>query len=508
MNKQLRQYFKVGVTLVVSLTLLFFAIYYLAGKLNNDRQIKVIFNDAQGISQGELVQMAGVEIGQVDDVSLVDGNKAQVVVGIHRKYHIPRESLFQITTGVLGNTRKLTIIPNPHAAGDIKDGDTVTGVSSSPFDELNATAVKANELMDTLKTALGDPKKRERQIDALLRDSNRITQNTAKITEDLKAVTSNLPEMKMQLDLALADLRSTLGSTKRIASGAEGLTQDIRRLTAQAQGVTSDARKLTHNLDTTVTENRGTLKSLLQSADEATSAIAGLTDQVKTTLTGSKLKENLQAATDNLVSISTRLDNVASNLEKISGDPKLNSDIRETVANLHEASASVKNLTSRLETVHIPGERRTSAGGGKTTAPPFSATSLLEPGFVFDSLYDTKVGRLRVDTNYTLLSGARNFYRIGLYDATETNQLNLQFGQVSSTPALFDYRAGVINGKFGLGFDARTGPLDLRFDILDPNFYQINVRAKAALNRNAAITAGVDSVGKENRATLGVQIRQ
>src|SRR5262249_51834506 len=149
-----------------------------------------------------------------------------------------------------------------------------------------------------------------------------------------------------------------------------------------------------------------------------------------------------------------------------------------------------------------------STGGGKTTAPPFSATSLLEPGFVFDSLYDTKVGRLRVDTNYTLLSGARNFYRIGLYDATETNQLNLQFGRASSTPALFDYRAGVINGKFGLGLDTRTGPLDLRFDILDPNFYQINIRAKAALNRNAAITAGVDSVGKENRATLGVQIRQ
>jgi hypothetical protein len=118
------------------------------------------------------------------------------------------------------------------------------------------------------------------------------------------------------------------------------------------------------------------------------------------------------------------------------------------------------------------------------------------------------VGRLRVDTNYTLLSGARDFYRFGLYDATESNQLNLEFGRANGTPALFDYRAGVIAGKFGLGLDARTGPLDLRFDILDPNWYRINIRAKAALNRNTAITAGVDAIGKENRATLGLQIRQ
>jgi phospholipid/cholesterol/gamma-HCH transport system substrate-binding protein len=508
MNKQLRQYFKVGVTLVVSLALLFFGISYLRGRLNSDKPINIIFDDAQGISKGEIVQMAGVEIGQVDDVNLVDGNKAQVVVGIHRRYHIPKDSHFQITTGVLGNTRKLTITPNPRATGEIKDGETVTGISSSPFDELNATAVKANNLLSTLETAIGDPKKRERQIDALLRDSNRITQNTAKITEDLKAVTADLPEMKMQIDLAVADLRSTLGSTKRIANGAEGLTRDARQLTAQAQGVASDARKLTRNLDTTVTENRATIKSLLQSADEAASAVAGLTDQVRTTLTESKLKENLQTATNNLASISGRLDNVASNLEKLASDPKLSSDIRETVSNLRETSASVRNLAGRLETVRIPGERRTSAGGGKTTAPPFSATSLLEPGFVFDSLYDTKVGRLRVDTNYTLLSGARDFYRLGLYDATESNQLNLEFGRADGRPILFDYRAGVIAGKFGLGFDARTGPLDLRLDVFDPNFYQINIRAKAALNRNAAITAGVDSIGKENRATLGVQIRQ
>jgi ABC-type transporter Mla subunit MlaD len=220
MNKQLRQYFKVGVTLVVSLALLFFGISYLSGRLNSDRTIKVVFDDAQGISPGEIVQMAGKEVGQVDDVELTPDFKAQVTVGIHRRYHIPKGSRFQIRSGLLGNTRRLMVIPNTQpGAGDIPAGETVVGDSSSPFDETLTESkklmIQGQQLVATLQKTVGDPE-RQRAID-------RTIKNTEKITDDLKQVTAQLPEMKMQLDLLIADLRSTLGSTKHIASGAEGL---------------------------------------------------------------------------------------------------------------------------------------------------------------------------------------------------------------------------------------------------------------------------------------------
>ena len=49
---------------------------------------------------------------------------------------------------------------------------------------------------------------------------------------------------------------------------------------------------------------------------------------------------------------------------------------------------------------------------------------------VFDSLYDTKVERLRFDADYTLLFGKPgSFYRAGLYDATYGDRLNLEAGQ-------------------------------------------------------------------------------
>jgi hypothetical protein len=72
----------------------------------------------------------------------------------------------------------------------------------------------------------------------------------------------------------------------------------------------------------------------------------------------------------------------------------------------------------------------------------------------------------------------------------------------------FGYRYGLFAGKLGVGADTRLGPLDLRLDLYDPNRFQVDARVKTYLNSNTALTFGIGSIGKENRATLGVQIRR
>jgi hypothetical protein len=124
-------------------------------------------------------------------------------------------------------------------------------------------------------------------------------------------------------------------------------------------------------------------------------------------------------------------------------------------------------------------------------------------------VYDTTVSRLRLDTNFTLLAGKPgSFYRLGFHDLTERNRLNLQIGSSSGLPANIALRYGIFAGKLGTGIDLRTGPVDLRLDAYDPNRFTLNARAKAYLNVDTSITAGLDSIGKDNRATVGVQIRR
>ena len=500
MNKQALNYIKVGVAFFVMLGLLGYGYFALRGALNSDQHFSVLYDDAKGLKRGEIIQMAGVDIGTVDAVGLMpSGKRAVVRVGVNKQYQIPTGSRFVIKSGVLGNSRVLVIEPNPDPTVTTKilDGATVEGQSIGGIDTALAQSEQlikqsqklVSSLTDTANTfnKLANDPETQKSLKASLRN---VEETTANLPPLQRQIQSELSTLSLQANSLLAGLQTTKRSADKIAANTEGLTSDLRD---------------------TLKENRGTLRALIRDADDAVSGVAGLTEQVNATLGDKKLQNNLQAATDNLVSVSSRLDAAAADLQRFTGDPRLSSDIRETVSNLKESSESVKNLTARIETIRIPGEKRRPQPG-ETPAPPappvpFSSTSLLEPGLVFDGVYDTKRERLRPNINFTYLSGAKSLYRIGITDFTEGNRFNLQAGSYNGTPARFDYRYGIVQGKLGGGLDVRGGPLDFRLDAYNPNRFTIDSRVKAYVNKNFAITAGVDSLGRGNRPSVGVQFR-
>jgi len=114
-----------------------------------------------------------------------------------------------------------------------------------------------------------------------------------------------------------------------------------------------------------------------------------------------------------------------------------------------------------------------------------------------------------VDTNYTRLYGRQGgFFRLGIQDFAETNKLNAQVGHALNDPMGAAYRYGLFSGKLGVGGDLRLGPVDVRLDLYDPNRFQADARIKAYIDKNTAFTFGLGSIGKDNRATLGVQFRR
>jgi phospholipid/cholesterol/gamma-HCH transport system substrate-binding protein len=495
MNKQTIHFLKVGIAGVIGFTFLVGVLVFLSGYLNRGMTINVQFHDARGIKAGEVVRMAGVDIGQIGDVKLTPDEQAMINVHIIKGVKIPVGSKFIISNSIIGNQSIMTVMPSK-SPEFIVDGASVIGDSADPIamalaQSTKLIAIAEKTLSDSQKMvtaatktigAINDPR-RLAKIDAML--------------ENMRLTTERLPLLEMSVQREIGG----------VASQTHGLLASLSSTRTTADRAIGGAAKLTDNLNATLTENRGTLRSLLRSADDAASAVAGLTDQIKTTIGNKDIQANLVGTTQNLQSISSKLDATASDIQRFADDPKLNTDVRETVTNLRETSESVKDLAARLQGIHLPGEHRKSSGA-PAPAKPFSATSLVEPGLVFDSVYDTKVERLRFDGDYTLVAGKPgSFYRAGLYDATYGNRLNLEAGH-SLFDNRFDYRYGLIAGKLGVGFDLRTGPLDLRIDGFDPNHGTVNARAKSYINADTAITAGVDSIGHGNRATVGVQIRR
>ena len=500
MNKQALSYIKVGGAFVLLFGLLVSTFIFLRGFLNSDQHFSVLYDDAKGLKRGEIIQMAGVDIGTVDAVGLMpSGKRALVRVGVNKQYQIPFGSRFIIKSGVLGNSRVLVIEPNtdPTETRKLPDGATLEGTSVGGIDTALAQSEQlikqsqklVSSLTDTANAfnKLANDPETQKSLKASLRN---VEETTANLPVLQRQIQSELSTLSLQANSLLAGLQTTKRSADKIAVNADGLTTDLRA---------------------TLNENRGNLRALLRDTDDAVSGLAGLTEQVNATLGDKKLQNNLQAATDNLVSVSSRLDATVADLQRITGDPRLSSDIRTTVSNLKDTSESVKNLTARVEAIRFPGEKR-QPRPGETPAPPkppvpFAYTSLLEPGLVFDGVYDTKERRLGASINYTYLSGPQSFYRIGITDFTDGDRFNLQAGSYKGVPAKFDYRYGIIQGKLGAGLDFRGGPLDFRLDAFDPNRLTVNGRVKAYVNKNFAITGGVDALGKGNRPAIGLQYR-
>lgn len=500
MNKQFWHYFKVGATFAAALAVLAVGFSLLKGQLNSDRHVNILYDDAKGIKKGEIIQMAGVDIGQVDDVTLTpDSKRALVRVGVRKTTKIPEGSRFVIRSGVLGNSHVLTVEPNYKATTDIADEAHVEGESASGLDTALAESQK---LIQQSQKLVASFQKTAGAFEKLTTDPQ-TQKNLRNSLRNIEETTRQLPLLQRQLGQEAASLS---GQANQLLAGLQSTKKSVDKIAENSVALSSDLR-------TTLNENRGNLRALIRDADDAVSGVAGLTDQLKTTLGDKKLQNNLTAATDNLVSITARLDATAADFQRLSSDPRLTTDLRETVSNLKEVSQSAKNLTARVEAIRLPGEKRRPQPGETpaqpTPARPFTDTSLLEPGLVFDGAYDTKGERLRTNVNYSLLAGPRNgFYRLGISDFTEGNKLNAQIGAYNGTPARFDYRYGIVAGKLGGGLDFRTGPLDFRLDVFDPNRLTINARAKTYLNKDTAITAGVDSLGNGNRAVIGVQIHK
>lgn len=495
MNQQTRHYLNVGIASVVALGLLISSVLYLKGTLTDysTRDLFVIFDNARGVTEGADVQMSGVRVGRVAGVNLTPDSRARLRLRVERKYEIPENSRITLYSGLLSATPIVLIEPNT-GSPSLKEGAEVAGTNTTGIESV---LEQSGDLMASLQRNSAQVEKLTASVQKLVSDEEmqgnlkETLRNIRETTETLPGLIqrseSQLATLSLQANTLLASMDRAVNTGGRIAHNANALTMDMRQV---------------------VRENRGALRSLIQSTDEAASGVAALTEQITLALGDEKLKTGLTTTVENLASISGRLDAVASDIQRLSGDPRMSADIQQTVTNLKETSESVRNLAERIEGIRIPGERRRGPDAGAPPAPR-PDTSLLEQGLMFDTVFTPTLDRLRFDTNYTYVTrGGRAFYRLGVYDFTEGNRLNLQIGNGSGLPDGFSYRYGLFAGELGVGADMRFGQFDARLEAYDPNRLTINARAKARIAEGANALIGLESLGKDNRATIGVQIRR
>ena len=308
---------KVGLFVLVGLIILGYMSIQVGKQslgLKKGYTLDVVFDNAAGLERDASVQIAGVEVGRVESISLKDG-KALVRLLIIPNVKIEKDAIAAIKThGILGD-KYVELYPGTHGDAYLASGEQIS--------------------------------RTERQADL-----DRMLNQLSLIAEDVRGVTSSLNRV-----LAGQEGEEAISS---ILTNTRNLTRNLNDVIvgnqAALRAAIENTRELTGNLNHVVTQNDAkvaqvmdTLKSASREMEKSFSALSEITGGVNRgegTL-GQLIKD--KTASEKLNKTLASLEEVTAKINEGRGSiGKLVND-EETVRNLNEGLTGLNRYVNKAE---------------------------------------------------------------------------------------------------------------------------------------------------------------
>lgn len=299
MKKIFNKEFKIGISIIVALVILFFGIDYLKGKniFSPANYYYATYENVNGLEISAPVTINGYKVGQVREINFDYQNpgKVKVLLALNKNLHLPEDSQAQLASTLLsgayvniklGNSKKMLAV----------GGDVATAEGNDLMESVN------DNLMPTVNEIL--PK-----IDSLISNLNAVAGDPA----------------------LLASIRRLDGITGNIYNITDGLQTTINR---DVPRVIGKVGSITHGLDT-VADNLVVLSAQLRALPLATTV------------------DNVNAITNNLIDFSTRLNNTNSTLGQLTGDSELYRRLNSVAEQVDSLVVDIKKNPKRYINIKL-----------------------------------------------------------------------------------------------------------------------------------------------------------
>jgi phospholipid/cholesterol/gamma-HCH transport system substrate-binding protein len=232
------------------------------------RTILVSAGNVGGLAVGAPVNMSGVRIGSVQDISLSsDGRRVSIRCRIERPVTIYGDARFEIEqSGFLGD-QFVAIVPTKNAAPPLQDGAEVTAVD--PFN-LQEAARSAVGLMTRLDQVV-------ERVDRMILSASTL--------KDVTNTLANLRRTSERLDRTLIEVESLVASEKPVVSATvsnlQAFSATLNPLAGQVGALVSRADSLLVRADALVATNEPTLREALGGFRDASVAARELAQDLQ-----------------------------------------------------------------------------------------------------------------------------------------------------------------------------------------------------------------------------------
>ena len=196
MIKKSRLELAVGIFMIVGLGILVLFVFFIRDFqiIKPGYKFDVSFGFANGIKIGAPARLAGVDVGEVKNITIfydLDARKTRIkiLVWVREDIQIPADSKAWINTlGLLGE-KYLEIFPGENYALLVKANDTLPGQDPVPLEEITEQAkkivLKFDATLGSLNEVLGKIKTGEGTIGRFIY-TDVVYKNLEEMTEDLK----------------------------------------------------------------------------------------------------------------------------------------------------------------------------------------------------------------------------------------------------------------------------------------------------------------------------------
>ena len=470
---------KVGLLVLVFVGLLMGA-YAILGRSLFAEKMDTYFvelADAGGAAKGAPVLLAGVKVGAVEDVRLVNPKLARLTLQVRRDIPIPQGTVATLPTALigLGESQILLEPPTKTTVALLPPGSTLPGRRAGPLEDIlpnsKETMAELGKTLAAMRKLLEDGDLKH-SIESLLKTTESTLAQYGGLADQVQNLVA---DNRGAIQSAIRSTSIALSEVRRVTAAAAKLAEDPMwrdkavAILNQVQGIAARADDLMQGLNAFVhdPELRSAIKSTASNAQEMSKSGVQIAE------TGTRIAANTEQITANGVTISEKAIELADKANALADEAR-------------EALKKVSGFFDRVP----------SRGGIKP----------IEVGM--DLTRETRPNYWRTDLELsTGLPGGDSSIHLGLWDAFESNKITAQIGKNFAPES--EYRYGIYASKPGIGVDYRLAPrLFLRGDLFDINNPRLDLRTRYEFGGGFVGWAGVSRLFSGNSPAIGVGIRR
>ncbi len=474
---------KIGWMFLLTVASIFLIAFFLGKLEDKDKYytLYLIFKDVSGLSEGSKVYMAGVNIGEVKEVSFEKDYKVKVKIWIEKKYLIPKNSIFYIAGNIMSE-RYLYIEPIPSSQyykdGDIESKNTypmidwyqVLKQTYLAFQDLQNTAIYFKQTLQAMEL----PQK----VNTITNDLRLLIYDTRKDINYLTSVLDrNISIISTNINLLLISSRMT-----------------VENINSKVDVIGNNLAKSTSTIDKILTENKEDIRQIVIGIKQTSQNLYDITYEIRDFVKNTDVKEDLKETIKNLKRMSKSLANSAEQVEDLVKDKKLKEDLKVSISKLRE----VIEVTDFL----------------LTPAKKLKEETMKQEDFRFASVnayiesIEDKQDNPAVSLDVDIFPNSKQGYRVGIFDLGKTSRLNLQLTYWNEKMDT-RYRMGLFYSELGVGIDKKlSDKFYFTAELVKPSDIQLNTFVDYRIFSNGYLRVGYrDVLTKDRKLNIGTYFK-